>query len=541
MWGGESVNKSAREENKGTELEDENRFLRLEKGRRGLVHVVFGRTAIIVLLLLVQLVLLLCFFNYLEHYIPYVFGGYVLFGLVVVVLMLDQTETTSAQLTWAILIMAVPVIGSCMYLFTRLEMGNRLLAGRLRELISTTGSYIKQDKETIRQLETYDPGAAQLATYLMRHGNFPVYGNSGIQYFPLGENKFDEVLLQLQKAEHFIFLEYFIIEEGYMWGRVLEILEQKAKQGVEVRVLYDGTCAINHLPYGYPKALQALGIKCKMFSPIRPVVSTSYNYRDHRKILVIDGHTAFTGGINFADEYINRKKRFGHWKDTAIMVQGAAARSFTLMFLQMWNITEKHEDWHRYIDVKLPERPQERGFVIPYGDSPLDKERVGEMVYIDILNRAKRYVHVMTPYLILDGELQTAIRFAAKRGVEVAIILPHIPDKKTAFALAKNHYRELIEAGVQIYEYTPGFVHAKVVVSDDEKAVVGTINFDYRSLYHHFECAALLYDVPEIADIERDVTKTLEQCRRILREDCRKISLPMKLLGKVLRLVAPLM
>ena len=279
-----------------------------------------------------------------------------------------------------------------------------------------------------------------------------------------------------------------------------------------------------------------------MFSPLTPFVSTHYNYRDHRKILVIDGHTAFTGGVNLADEYINRKEKYGHWKDTAIMLKGEAVKSFTLLFLQMWNVDEKTVD----LDKKYLVYPREcirpaKGYVLPYGDYPLDRDKVGERIYMDILNQATKYVHIMTPYLILDGEMKAAIQFAAERGIDVKIILPGIPDKRIPYALAKTHYKELLKSGVKIYEYTPGFVHAKVFVSDDCKGVVGTINLDYRSLYHHFECAAYLYGVECISDIETDFQVTLSQCREVTFDTIRKEHWWMKVIGSLAKSIAPLL
>ncbi len=326
-----------------------------------------------------------------------------------------------------------------------------------------------------------------------------------------------------------------------MWGRILEILAKKAAQGVDVRVMYDGTCEFSLLPHDYPKRLKALGIRCKVFAPVTPFASTHYNYRDHRKILVIDGHTAFNGGVNLADEYINQKERFGHWKDTAVMLKGEAVRSFTLMFLQMWGIDEKEDETERFLSY--PSRPavQAEGYVIPYGDCPLDDDKLGERVYMDILNRSLVYVHIMSPYLILDGELETALRFAAERGVEVILLLPGVPDKKIPYALAKTHYAPLLKSGVKIYEYTPGFVHAKVFVSDSREAVVGTINLDYRSLYHHFECATYLYGTDHISDIEDDIQAALAKSRRVTMETVRNEDLGVKLLGYLMKVVAPLM
>ena len=305
-------------------------------------------------------------------------------------------------------------------------------------------------------------------------------------------------------------------------------------------MMYDGTCELTTLPYDYPKRLNALGIQCKMFSPISPVISTHYNYRDHRKILVIDGNTAFTGGVNLADEYINHVNRFGHWKDTAIMLKGAAVESFTLMFLQMWNVDEREPRFPQTVPV--PEIPAKtEGFVIPYADCPLDDNKIGEMVYIDLLNRATQYAHIMTPYLILDGEMETALKFAAQRGVEVKIILPGIPDKKIPYALAKTHYRSLLRSGVQIYEYTPGFVHAKVFSVDGKEAVVGTINLDYRSLYHHFESAAYLREVRCLPDIEKDFHKTLLKCRTVSEETVKKEKPLVKVTGVLAKIIAPLL
>ena len=296
---------------------------------------------------------------------------------------------------------------------------------------------------------------ANLAKYIHRCGCHPVYDQTAVTYFPSGEAKWEEMLKQLEQAEKFIFLEYFIVDEGLMWGKILEILAKKAVQGVDIRVMYDGTCELSTLPHDYPNRLRKLGIQCKMFAPVTPFVSTHYTYRDHRKILVIDRHIAFTGGINLADEYINHIEKHGHWKDTAIMLKGEAVKSFTLMFLQMWGITEKTPEFDRFLETATSAVPDAKGYVIPYGDSPLDEEKLGERAYMDILNRAQRYVHIMSPYLILDGEMETALKFAAERGVDVKLILPGIPDKNAPYALAKTHFDSLLCSGVQIYIYPP--------------------------------------------------------------------------------------
>lgn len=384
------------------------------------------------------------------------------------------------------------------------------------------------------------PSLYNLNTYVNRQGNYPICNHTNVKYYPLGEDKFKDLLSELEKAQDFIFMEYFIIEEGKMWGSILQILANKAQEGVDVRVMYDGTCEFSTMPNNYPKLLNELGIKCKIFAPVTMFLSTHYNYRDHRKICVIDGKTAFNGGVNLADEYINEYALHGHWKDVAVKLSGPAVDNFTVMFLNMWNMSETNqEDYTKYLNHY--ELSKDNGYVMPYGDNPLDKDKVGESIYMDIINHANHYVYIMTPYLILDGELEGALKYCAKRGVDVRLILPGIPDKIAPYALAKGHFQSLIDTGVKIYEYTPGFVHAKVFLSDDIVGVVGTINLDYRSLYHHFECATYMYQTSCIKDIKIDFDSTLEKCHQVNQNDIKNESFGMKLYGFLLTVIAPLM
>ncbi len=523
-------------------MEVKNAGMRLiKKGKKGLLNVVFSRFWIMSILVVLQFVVLFMgVYRYSEYRQQYDILTNIFVALMVLYL-LNHPMNSNAKITWLVLVMLFPVFGASLFWFTQLEFGHRMQKARLGYLVDSTKTSIQQDKEILHNVTAESPDVASLVQYLSRSGCFPIYDKTDVKYFPCGEAKFEELLKQLKMAQDFIFLEYFIVEEGIMWGQVLEILAQKVAEGVEVRMMYDGTCESALLPSDYPRRLKELGIQCKMFAPVTPFLSTHYNYRDHRKIVVIDNRVAFTGGINLADEYINEKPRFGYWKDTAVMLKGEAVKSFTLMFLQMWNVDEKAPEFYKFINHSSIEVKAAKGYVMPYGDCPLDDDRVGERVYMDILNRANRYVHIMTPYLIIDGEMETALRFAAKRGVDVKLILPGIPDKKYAFALAKTHYKHLLEAGVKIYEYTPGFVHAKVFVSDDCKAVVGTINLDYRSLYHHYECAAYMYQTDCIADIEQDFEETLKKCRQVTPETVKKEKLLTKLAGWILKVVAPLM
>ena len=509
--------------------------------KKGIFHLIFSRFMLFFLLILIQAFLVLIFYAVLEVLIPWLTTIRTLFVLVMVIYLFNSSMDSTAKLTWMLIIAILPVPGTLLLWFTQSNAGYRKLKKQEKELILRTMHIIRQSGETMEKLHRDGSGVDDLSTYLNQSGCFPVYENTEVTYFPSGEAKFEALLEELKKAERFIFLEYFIIEEGWMWGEILQILKRKARSGVDVRVMYDGMCELSQLPGGYWKLLEEERIRAKIFSRIIPVASSHYNYRDHRKILVIDGKTAFTGGVNLADEYINLKERFGHWKDTAVMLKGPAVKSFTLMFLQMWCIGEYEPVIMPYLRTEPLLPKPENGYVMPYGDCPLDGFKVGETVYMDILNRANHYVHIMTPYLILDGELETALKYAAYRGIDVKIILPGIPDKKMAYALAKSYYRTLISSGIRIYEYTPGFVHAKVFVSDDVKAVTGTINLDYRSLYHHFECAAFLYKTSCIPEIEADFQDTLLKCREVTPYTIQKEKLFYKLAGPVLRFFAPLM
>ena len=531
--GKQPVRESGTEERKGIRL--------LKRGRRGLLHAVFSRAGLIALFLLVQVGLLYVGFGYLREYLPHYYVLSSLFSTAMGLYLINSHHEPNSKITWLLVMALLPVFGGLLYLYTRSDLGHRLLRDRYARAVRESRDRLEQSVDTLVQLSDQAPEQLGLTRYLHRAGGYPVYDGTAARYFPLGDALFPALLEELEKAEKFIFLEYFVVAEGEMWGEILEVLARKAARGVDVRLLYDGTNEFFTLPRNYPRRLEALGIRCKTFAPVTPFVSTHYNYRDHRKILVVDGQVAITGGVNLADEYINRASRFGHWKDSALLLRGPAVESFTLMFLQMWSLDEERmEDPRPYLGLARPIEGA-GGFVLPYADCPLDRERVGEWVYLDILNRARRYVHIASPYLILDQEMETALRFAAERGVEVCLLLPGIPDKKLPYALAKTYYASLLSSGVKIYEYTPGFVHAKVFVADDREAVVGTINLDYRSLYHHFECAAHLQDLPCIRDIERDYRSTLELCRRVTEATVKQEKRWVKLAGALMKVIAPLL
>ena len=513
----------------------------LRKGQKGVIHAIFSRFGLVLILLLLQVGLLFSIFRWFGNLWPHYFGGSVVVTSAMVIYLLNSKMDNSAKITWMVVVAIAPVVGIPMFFYVKSNFGHNILRKRLLELEDQLRGWLPQSQKAMEQLKALEPGAASLAKYLYgRGGGFPVYQNTAMTYFPGGEAKFEELLRQLETAEEYIFVEYFIIDEGLMWGRILEILARKAAQGVDVRVMYDGTCEFSTLPRDYPRRLEALGIRCKVFAPVTPFVSTHYNYRDHRKILVVDGRVGFTGGVNLADEYINHIEKYGRWKDAAVMLEGEGVRTMTALFLQMWSI-QREPEFAQFLTRPIPET-QANGFVIPYGDCPLDGERVGEMVYIDLLNRARHSVHIITPYLILDGELETALRFAAERGVDVHLILPGKPDKWFAYALAKTHYLPLLSSGVKISEWTPGFTHAKVMIMDGQEAVVGTINLDYRSLYHHFENAVWMRGVDCLPRIEADFQDTLAQCRTVepTRQSVWQGKKLLHLVGMMLKFIAPL-
>ena len=356
---------------------DSNGLSLLRRGRKGLIHAIFSRMGLILVLLALQVFALFSVFQWFAGILPYILGGTALFTACMVLWLLNSAIDPTAKITWLIVIMLMPVFGALLFWYTQSDIGHRAVKARLSQLTEQTRGAIPQSPEVLEALAAENPGAAALARYIRRSGCYPVFDRTAVTFFPLGEDKWAEMLRQLERAERFIFLEYFIIDEGLMWGKVLDILERKAAAGVDVRVLYDGTCEFSTLPHDYPKRLRALGIQCKMFAPVAPLVSTHYNYRDHRKILVIDGHTAFNGGVNLADEYINHIQKHGHWKDTAVMVKGEAAKSFTLLFLQMWSIDVREPEFDRFLAGLFPPKRRSGAGCSPTATAPWTGTRWG--------------------------------------------------------------------------------------------------------------------------------------------------------------------
>ncbi len=454
--------------------------------------------------------------------------------------LISKNMNPAVKLAWIVPILLFPMFGGVLW----------ILYGRAYFSKDFTIRYAKAEYAVKRALSSENEGYERLVKesrdiasqsyYIEKTSRTPVFVNTKAEYYSTGEKFFESFLVELKKAERFIFLEYFIIAEGYMWNSILEILEDKVKEGVEVRLLFDDVGCIDRVSRKYTQKLSEKGIDVLVFNRVFPVFETLFNYRDHRKITVIDGKVGFTGGINFADEYINWGDCKMHWKDAAVKIEGEAVWSLTTMFLQMWNSTKHTEDGYRKYKYQFKKNSFEDGYVQPYKDEPLDKELVGEYVYMNILNAAKEYVYFFTPYLIIDYELRTALVMAAKRGVDVRLVLPGVPDKKAVYALTQSYYPDLIENGVKIYQYKNGFIHSKCCLSDDEIATVGTVNLDYRSLYHHFENGIYFYKSSVCSALKQDMENTFDECEFITLEWCRDKVLRYRIFWPILKLLSPM-
>lgn len=504
-----------------------------------------NRIVVTAIMILMEFAFMLGIFVRAIRHSEIIMTAFYLLGFLYVIYLVSKDENASYRIGWLILILTLPPLGTFLYMLWGDKKPSRKLRTRLEYSYKEFDSYLVGNEEVYRTLEQENPRIAATAKYIKKTSRYPLCQNTQVIYYPLGEEMFESMLAEMRKAEHFIFLEFFIVEEGEMWGRMLEVLLEKARQGVEIRMLYDDMGSVALLPFDYAKKLEEMDshIKCIPFNPVVPFLAMVMNNRDHRKILVVDGHTGFTGGVNLADEYINARERFGHWKDTGVKLAGDGVWNLTAMFMEMWNACSDEKlmpEKHRVDEDARMAVGACEGYVLPYGDDPLDEESVGEDVYMEIINQAKDYVYIITPYLILDDELKRALVMAAKRGVDVRVVTPGIPDKKLVFRLTRANYLPLLKAGVKIYEYTPGFIHAKSFISDDNAGVVGTINLDYRSLYLHFECAVWMYKVPALADLKKDTLETIGKSHRVYEEDVHTKGVG-RLFDGLLRVMAPLL
>lgn len=484
---------------------------------------------------ILQILISMFIYMYLIEKIWIVNVLYVCLSILLVLGLIRNSKKYSYTLPWIIILIMFPLVGTLLYVILG---DNKRKSKVLKRIVASEKSskkYLVQDENIKKEISDNSK-----LKYITDFAGYPVTKNNDVKYYPLGELAFKDMLKDLKKAKKFILFEYFIVSHGVMWSRILEILEEKVKEGVDVRVMYDDAGCIGTLKNYYDKELESKGIKCIPFNKLNPISGVIMNNRDHRKILVIDGFVAYSGGINISDEYININSPHGHWKDNAIRVSGDAVWNYTVMFLTMWNAFRKEDKDYKKFKYDFKDSIKENGYAVPYADTPLDNEFTGEDIYLNIINQANKYVYIFTPYLIIDTDMINALTLAAKRGVDVRIVIPGIPDKKVVYTLSESYLEMLVNNGVKVYKYTPGFVHAKVFVSDDYIATVGTINLDYRSLYLHFECGLYLENVKCIKNIKKDLEETIKISHKVSKKEATP-NIIKAMWQALLRLLAPLM
>ena len=505
-----------------------------------LIGIVFNRITITALLFLIQFLYVIVLLVQFQDYAGWVGTAMGAFGLFMILMVVWSSYHPAYKIGWMFLIAVMPAAGALLYLLY----GRKRTTKSLQRKILAQEVPHRHDLDQVMPLETIeDERMRTTARYLHDYGLYPAWTNTETKYYPLGDSMFADMLEDLKSAEHFVFIEYFIIGRGELWDSIFAILKEKAAQGVDIRIIYDDFGSARILPKHFVKNLRGSGISVMAFNTVKPIFSLIYNNRDHRKIMVIDGHTAYSGGANIADEYANKTVRFGHWKDAGIRLRGDAVWNFTVMFLNMWNTFEKRDgDYKAFAPHAYHPEPFEAdGVIQPFSDSPLDDERVGETVYFEIRDQATENLYIFTPYLVLDNETEEGLKTAAKRGVDVRLIVPGIPDKRVVYSVTRSYYANLMKAGVKIYEYSPGFLHSKCVLCDNKAAVVGTINFDFRSFFLHFECGTLIMENREVIEgLREDFVRTMLTSERLNEEGLRKRYIG-SVLGFALRLFSPLL
>lgn len=510
--------------------------------RKSAIKNSIGRVILVALLILLQIACFMFFVLNVGEKYPAVS---ILMRSVAVLTVLginSRDNNSRVKLVWVIIILTAPVVGLILFFIAKYNPYLSGMKNRLRKIDKDIFKEIK-DTATANPSVPENQNFASVSGYLKGNG-FPVFSGDDVRYFNCAADCFKAQLEDINNARSTIYLEYHAIENSESFAPLHAVLKRKAAEGVDCRILYDDIGSFVFVDYDFMRQLNSEGIKCNVFNRAMPVLSIFMNNRDHRKLTVIDGHIGYTGGFNIADEYFNITSPYGYWKDSGIRVEGPAVDIMSAMFAEMWNFSDMRDRKHSSkIDYRMnyPEKIPGSGLIIPFCDSPIDNEPVGENVYINILNSAKNYCWFMSPYLVLSDELNRAFVLAAKRGVDVRIITPGVPDKKTVYSVTRSYYKYLALNGVKIYEYTPGFEHAKMCISDDSICVVGTINLDYRSLFHHFEDAVAMYNCDCIADVLKDFNETIDSCRDVTEKSKQKTSILIDFAKSLLRLVAPLL
>jgi len=502
---------------------------------------VFSRVFVMSLAIVAELLLLLLLVDYVSRWLLPVYIAMYVLGIVVIIYLINKQGNPSSRQAWIIICAAFPIFGLILFLLFGIE---RVPHKFRRDQLASISKYkplLVQTEKDLDDIRSQDEAAYRQARYIWDYSYFPIHGHTSVEYFSSGEAFYKQLLRQLRAATKFIYIETFIIKEGAMFSSILDVLKEKAAQGVVVRFMYDDVGTAMYLPTHYERKLEKLGIKCRPFNPMRPILLVTMNNRDHRKVIIVDGKVGFTGGLNLADEYVNIDSPFGHWKDAGVMIEGEAVGNMEIMFLQLWQSG---------LDDVLPQigaavapavaLPTE-GYVQPFSDSPTDNEDISHSAHLNMIWSAQRFIWMMTPYLVVSDDIIQALSQAAKNGVDVRIITPHIPDKKIVFELTRSFYPALLSAGVKVYEYTPGFIHSKVMLADGRMAIVGSINMDNRSYYTNFEDGVFMYEVPALKEIQADFKQTFAISQAMVLSDCIKVPWWRKAIRAVLRLAAPML
>ena len=500
-----------------------------------------GRLAVVVLSVLLQLGWIVLMFVRLSEYSVFINLLMTFASAVLVLRIYGKHQLAAFKLPWIILILTLPLLGVCLYMLFGTGVALTPMRKRFARLDPQLMQHLPQAEGVLEALDGQSGLQANESRYIQRYSGYPVYHDTTVRFYAEAVDGFETQLQEMAQATSFIFMEYHAIEEAESFRRLKEVLADRAAHGVEVRVLYDDIGSVGFIDPGFIKRMEAVGVQCRVFNPVKPVLNLFMNNRDHRKITVIDGRVGFTGGYNLADEYFNITHPYGYWKDTGIRLEGGAVRSLTVQFLEMWNVMKETDtDFLRYLpETEVPSGV--RGYVQPYADSPLDDEPVGENVYLNLIKTAKRRLWVATPYLIISDEMTRELCLAAQRGVDVRVITPGIPDKKLIYRITRSYYAGLVRRGVRVFEYTPGFLHEKQMLADEDSAVVGTINLDFRSLYHHFENGVLMHGCDCLRDIAEDFEQTMSVSREVTEQYATGRSAVLRISQCIWRLVAPLL
>lgn len=494
--------------------------------------------------LIFQLLVLLLLLTYFSHEFLPIY--YLMVGLSVIVCVgvINRDSDTSSKILWVFVIMALPFFGGMMYLLFGGRKIPKALKIQDRQAYADYNLYFNERNRKLQQADFEDPVLEKMTNMAWNNGKFALYKNSATTYYKTGEEQFEAIVQALKEAKHFIFIEMYILDHGYMLKTILDILEEKVAQGLDVRLIYDDFGSLLNIEHDFPEQMRAKGIQCYAFNPIKPQLAIQMNNRDHRKIIVVDGRVAFTGGSNIADEYINKVERFGYWKDMGMMVEGSAVEPFTISFLQIWNYSsEKNTPYEEFVlpPGQVPVFNNEPGFVLPFSDSPTDEHNLGKSMHLNMLAGAMDYCWISTPYLILDDEMENALLLAVNNGVDVRIVVPGIPDKKIVYEVTKANIEHLVKKGVRVYEYTPGFIHGKVTLADGKQGLVGTVNMDFRSYYYNYECGTWMYETECLKDIHQDFEEIFADSREVTMEDLKSINPIVRYARNILKVFSPLL